>query len=72
MSSAPPGRSGSAMGTRLNDSSMVAHLQTRLATHCIVAVGEFDGDGDGAVMRRLVAWWRGDTGTGTEAGTGTR
>ncbi len=53
-----PYRSRSEIGTWTNDSTVIAHLEARLAKYRYVAIGEFHvfgADADGAVMRRVVA-----------------
>ncbi len=52
-----PYRTRSETGTWVNDSTVVAHLEQRLAKYRYVAIGEyhvFGADADGAVMRRVV------------------
>lgn len=53
-----PYRSRGEIGTWLHDDSVVAHLESRLARHRYVAIGEyhvFGADADLPVMRRVVA-----------------
>jgi hypothetical protein len=53
-----PYRSRGEIGTWMNDATVVAHLEARLAKYRYVAIGEFHiygADADGAVMRRVVA-----------------
>ena len=52
-----PYRTRGEIGTWLNDNTVVAHLEQRLAKYRYVAIGEyhvFGADADGAVMRRVV------------------
>lgn len=52
-----PYRSRGEIGTWMNDPTVVAHLEQRLAKFRYVAIGEyhvFGADADGAVMRRVV------------------
>ncbi len=52
-----PYRTRGEISTWLNDSTVVAHLEQRLAKYRYVAIGEyhvFGADADGAVMRRVV------------------
>lgn len=52
-----PYRTRGEIGTWLNDPSVVAHLEQRLARYRYVAIGEyhvFGAEADGAVMRRVV------------------
>ncbi len=53
-----PYRSRGEIGTWMNDGTVVAHLEARLAKYRYVALGEYHiygSDADGAVMRRVVA-----------------
>ena len=52
-----PYRTRGEIGTWMNDPTVVAHLEQRLATYRYVAIGEYHiygADADGAVMRRVV------------------
>jgi hypothetical protein len=52
-----PYRSRGEIGTWMNDPTVVAHLEQRLAKYRYVAIGEYHiygADADGAVMRRVV------------------
>lgn len=53
-----PYRSRGEIGTWMNDTTVVAHLEARLARYRYVAIGEYHiygADADGTVMRRVVA-----------------
>jgi hypothetical protein len=52
-----PYRTRHEIGSWMHDASVVSHLESRLARHRYVAIGEFHifgADADGAVMRRVV------------------